>query len=87
MCWTVKRSDVGRRTENSRTWPVLDVACTIILSDEPAEGVQPSIRDEIVETLKAVRERTAISMILVEQNVDFIKSLSDGIVLLQKGGR
>jgi ABC-type branched-subunit amino acid transport system ATPase component len=43
--------------------------------DEPAEGVRPSIRDEIVETLKAVRERTALSMILVGQNVDFIKSL------------
>ncbi|OJW60413.1 MAG: ABC transporter ATP-binding protein [Afipia sp. 64-13] len=57
----------------------------VILLDEPTEGIQPSIREEIVEALKAVREKHAISMILVEQNVDFLKSLSDRIILLQKG--
>lgn len=57
----------------------------IILLDEPTEGIQPSIRDEIVDTLKKIRDKTAISMILVEQNVDFLRSLSDRIVILQKG--
>jgi branched-chain amino acid transport system ATP-binding protein len=57
----------------------------VILLDEPTEGIQPSIRDEIVETLKSIRDRTSISMILVEQNIDFLKSLSDRIVILQKG--
>jgi ABC-type branched-subunit amino acid transport system ATPase component len=57
----------------------------VILLDEPTEGIQPSIRDEIVETLKKIRSATSISLILVEQNVDFLRSLSDRIVLLQKG--
>jgi ABC-type branched-subunit amino acid transport system ATPase component len=57
----------------------------VILLDEPTEGIQPSIRDEIVDTLKGVRDKAPISMILVEQNVDFLKSLSDRIVILQKG--
>jgi ABC-type branched-subunit amino acid transport system ATPase component len=57
----------------------------VILLDEPTEGIQPSIRDDIVDTLKNIRDETPISMILVEQNVDFLRSLSDRIVILQKG--
>ncbi|MBZ9811003.1 MULTISPECIES: ABC transporter ATP-binding protein [unclassified Mesorhizobium] len=57
----------------------------IILLDEPTEGIQPSIREEMVETLKHIRSQTTISIILVEQNIEFLKSLSDRIVVLQKG--
>lgn len=58
---------------------------SIDLLDEPAESVRPSIRDEVVETFKAVRERAAISMILVGQNVDFIKSLPTELSCFKKG--
>lgn len=57
----------------------------VILLDEPTEGIQPSIRDEIVDALKNIRDKTSIAMILVEQNVDFLRALSDRIVMLQKG--
>jgi branched-chain amino acid transport system ATP-binding protein len=57
----------------------------VILLDEPTEGIQPSVRDEIVDALRGIRDMTSISMILVEQNVDFLRSLSDRIVILQKG--
>jgi branched-chain amino acid transport system ATP-binding protein len=57
----------------------------VILLDEPTEGIQPSIREEMIETLKKVRNETPISIILVEQNIEFIRSLSDRIVALQKG--
>lgn len=57
----------------------------LILLDEPTEGIQPSIIDEMIETLAAVRRRRAITMVLVEQNLNFISSLADRILILQKG--
>ncbi|HEX4766767.1 MAG TPA: ABC transporter ATP-binding protein [Lichenihabitans sp.] len=57
----------------------------IVLLDEPTEGIQPSIIEEIVEQLKAMRARRGLTVLLVEQNVDFIKALSDRVLLIQKG--
>ena len=57
----------------------------LVLLDEPTEGIQPSIIDEIVETLQRLRERTGLTMILVEQNLDFIAALSERVLIIQKG--
>jgi branched-chain amino acid transport system ATP-binding protein len=57
----------------------------LILLDEPTEGIQPSIIDEIVETLLRLREGSGLTMILVEQNLDFIAALSQRILVIQKG--
>jgi branched-chain amino acid transport system ATP-binding protein len=57
----------------------------LVLLDEPTEGIQPSIIDEIVETLQRLRERTGLTMILVEQNLDFIAALSQRVLIIQKG--
>ena len=57
----------------------------LILLDEPTEGIQPSIIDEIVEILQGLRDRTGLTMILVEQNLDFIAALSKRILIIQKG--
>lgn len=57
----------------------------LILLDEPTEGIQPSIIEEMIETLLAVRRRRPVTMVLVEQNLNFIASLSDRILILQKG--
>ncbi|MFT4181672.1 MAG: ATP-binding cassette domain-containing protein [Rhizobium sp.] len=57
----------------------------LILLDEPTEGIQPSIIDEIVETLIALKSRWKLSLIVVEQNLEFITSLSDRILHIQKG--
>ena len=57
----------------------------LILLDEPTEGIQPSIIDEIVETLLRLRDRSGLTMILVEQNLDFIAALSQRILVIQKG--
>jgi branched-chain amino acid transport system ATP-binding protein len=58
----------------------------LILLDEPTEGIQPSIIDEIVDTLKRLRAKSRLTMILVEQNLDFISALSQRILVIQKGG-
>ena len=57
----------------------------LILLDEPTEGIQPSIIDEIVETLRRLRDKAGLTMILVEQNLDFIAALSRRILIIQKG--
>jgi branched-chain amino acid transport system ATP-binding protein len=57
----------------------------LVLLDEPTEGIQPSIIDEIVEVLLRLRDRRGLTMILVEQNLDFIAALSKRILIIQKG--
>jgi branched-chain amino acid transport system ATP-binding protein len=57
----------------------------LILLDEPTEGIQPSIIEEIIETLLTLKKRWSLSMIIVEQNIDFITSLSDRVLHIQKG--
>ncbi len=57
----------------------------LILLDEPTEGIQPSIIEEIAETLKGLGATTGVSVILVEQNLEFIASLSSRVLVIQKG--
>ena len=57
----------------------------LILLDEPTEGIQPSIIEEMIDTLLAVRRRRPVTIVLVEQNLNFISSLADRILILQKG--
>lgn len=57
----------------------------LILLDEPTEGIQPSIIEEIIATLLTLKQRWSLSMIIVEQNLDFITSLSDRVLNIQKG--
>lgn len=57
----------------------------LILLDEPTEGIQPSIIDEIIDKLKELNRREGLSIVLVEQSLDFITALSDRVLLIQKG--
>lgn len=57
----------------------------LILLDEPTEGIQPSIIDEIIDLLQQLNQRNGITVVLVEQSLDFITALSDRVMLIQKG--
>ena len=57
----------------------------LVLLDEPTEGIQPSIVEEMAETLHALRARRPFTMLLVEQNLGFIQALSNRVLILQKG--
>ena len=56
----------------------------LLLLDEPTEGIQPSINAAIVERIHALRRR-GLSVLLVEQNLDFIEALADRILMIQRG--
>jgi branched-chain amino acid transport system ATP-binding protein len=58
---------------------------TLVLLDEPTEGIQPSIIDEIAEHLLQLKRTGCLTMILVEQSFDFIRKLSDRVLVIQKG--
>ena len=57
----------------------------LILLDEPTEGIQPSIVDRIIELLRDLNHRHGVTVVMVEQNLDFITELSHRVLLLQKG--
>ncbi|WP_109463899.1 amidase [Albibacillus kandeliae] len=57
----------------------------LLLLDEPTEGIQPSIIEEMAETLLALRKSRGLSVLLVEQNFDFISDLSDRVLVLERG--
>ena len=56
-----------------------------LLLDEPTEGIQPSIIEEMEETLLQLRKSRGLSILLVEQNFDFISDLSDRVLVLERG--
>ena len=57
----------------------------IVLLDEPTEGIQPSIIEEIIETLQELGRDRGLTVLLVEQNLNFIASLSRRVLILKKG--
>ncbi|WP_295379490.1 ABC transporter ATP-binding protein [uncultured Pseudacidovorax sp.] len=58
---------------------------TLLLLDEPTEGIQPSIIEEIAETLAALRDRTGLTIVLVEQNLEFIAAVSQRVLVIKRG--
>jgi urea ABC transporter ATP-binding protein UrtE len=57
----------------------------VLLLDEPSEGIQPSIVDQIAETIQEINRRRRISVVLVEQNLDFAAALAERAYLMEKG--
>lgn len=57
----------------------------LLLLDEPTEGIQPSIIEEIAETLALLRRRMGLAIVLVEQNLDFIASVSERVLVIRRG--
>lgn len=58
---------------------------TLLLLDEPTEGIQPSIIQEIGEVLKLLVKEKNMTVLLVEQKFDFAKYLTDYFYILDRG--
>lgn len=58
---------------------------SMLLLDEPTEGIQPSIIEEIAETLVSLREKRGLTIVLVEQNLDFIAAVSQRVLVIRRG--
>jgi branched-chain amino acid transport system ATP-binding protein len=57
----------------------------MILFDEPKEGIQPSIIEELTVVLRQLHQREGLTILLVEQNLEFIAELAGRVLLIQKG--
>jgi branched-chain amino acid transport system ATP-binding protein len=57
---------------------------TLLLLDEPSEGLAPLIVEAMRLQIAALR-REGLSILLAEQNLEFVLSLSDRIYILEKG--
>ncbi|MEO5760334.1 MAG: amidase [Mesorhizobium sp.] len=57
----------------------------IVLLDEPTEGIQPSIIEEMGATLNRMRKQTGLTMLVVEQNLEFLVDVCDRLVIMERG--
>ena len=58
---------------------------SLLLLDEPTEGIQPSISQEIGQILKTLARERAISVLLVEQKIDFASPVTDYYYFMSRG--
>ena len=57
----------------------------IIILDEPTEGIQPSIIQDIGAAIRKINEWKGITVLLVEQYLDFVLENADMIYVMEKG--
>ncbi len=57
----------------------------LLILDEPTEGIQPSIIDQIEDAIYSIKRKGEMSVILVEQYLDFAKNASDSFCILERG--
>lgn len=57
----------------------------IMLLDEPTEGIQPSIVQEIEDTLARINREKGITVIVVEQKIAFARKLAQKFFIMEKG--
>lgn len=57
----------------------------LLILDEPTEGIQPSIIDQIGDTLKVLKSDGTLAILLVEQYVDFCREIADRFYAMDRG--
>lgn len=57
----------------------------ILILDEPTEGIQPSIIQDIGAAIKKINEWKGITVLLVEQYLDFVMQNTDMLYVMEKG--
>jgi branched-chain amino acid transport system ATP-binding protein len=58
---------------------------SLLLLDEPLEGLAPIIVEEVVRAIRRMLADDKIAVILVEQHADIALSLTDRVILLERG--
>ena len=63
---------------------ILRTGCRILLLDEPTEGLAPVIVEQIGDVLGELKRR-GYTILLVEQNLDFVTSIADRHFVVEHG--
>jgi len=57
----------------------------LLLLDEPTEGIQPSVVEEIERILRRIHQEKKLTILLVEQKLDFAKNVAQEFTIMVKG--
>lgn len=57
----------------------------LLILDEPTEGIQPSIIEDIATAIQRVNRELGITVLIVEQYLDFVLEVSDSYYVMDKG--
>lgn len=57
----------------------------ILILDEPTEGIQPSIIQDIGKAIQRVNKELDITVLIVEQYLDFVLGISESLYVMEKG--
>ncbi len=58
---------------------------SVVLMDEPSEGLAPVIVEELARAVRRLREKDALTLVLVEQNMRLALELSPRAVVMERG--
>lgn len=58
---------------------------SLILLDEPSEGIQPNIVQDIARIMVELNRATGVTIVLVEQNIDMIRAMAQRCYVMDKG--
>ncbi|TPK84019.1 ABC transporter ATP-binding protein [Mesorhizobium sp. B2-4-12] len=58
---------------------------SVLLLDEPSEGIQPNIVQSIAELVPRIARERGIAIVLVEQNLDLVLKAADRCLVMEKG--
>jgi urea ABC transporter ATP-binding protein UrtE len=57
----------------------------VMLLDEPTEGIQPNVVQDLAETILTLIRESELSVLLVEQNIDFALQIAKRCMVMEKG--
>ena len=57
----------------------------LLILDEPTEGIQPSVIEDIASAIEKVNKELGITVLIVEQYLDFVLGVSDRYYVMDKG--
>ncbi|HEX7108108.1 MAG TPA: urea ABC transporter ATP-binding subunit UrtE [Aestuariivirga sp.] len=57
----------------------------LLVLDEPTEGIQPSIIKDIGHAIRFLRDTAGITILLVEQYLEFCRELADHVFIMDRG--
>jgi len=63
----------------------LAVRPKVLLMDEPTEGIQPNIAEQIENCIVRLNNELGLTIILVEQNVRFARDAADAFAMIENG--
>ena len=58
---------------------------SILLLDEPSEGIQPTIVEQIADVIATLNRDNALTVLLVEQNIDLVCATAHRCIVVDKG--